>query len=41
MFVIGTISSLLYWLYNTAQDMFWRSFLVTITVKKPDRAWEW
>jgi hypothetical protein len=39
--VLGTISSVFYWLYNQATDWFWRAFLVTVTVRKPDRPYEW
>lgn len=41
MLVVGTVSSFLYWVYNSAIALFWRSVLVSITVKKPDVAYEW
>jgi mitochondrial chaperone BCS1 len=41
MLVLGTVSSVLYWIYNSAIALFWRSVLVSITVKKPDVAYDW
>jgi chaperone BCS1 len=41
MLVVGMVTSLLYWIYNTLVDFFWRSVLVTITVTKPDVAYHW
>lgn len=41
MLFVGTVTSLLYWIYNTVVDFFWRSVLVTITVTKPDVAYNW
>jgi len=39
--ILGSLTSVCYWIYNTATDWFWRQFWVTITVRQPDRSYEW
>ena len=35
--ILGSLASIGYWLYNTATDWFWRSFLVTISERSTSR----